>query len=187
MSQFRGVPRVDLNPAVDPARQERFLLHHPAKFVPLMISTAIEHGKEVATGVVGTFGWNEVMMPMILVVVSFGLLLISVAANGRPRYWRGAAVAVSTAIFNVIAMLTAFYIECRPVGETAIDGIQGRYFIPLLPLMIFFGGAKSYTGTRFDRVLFIAAVLITAFSVLFLAQQLYPGFPGSRFYFRWSD
>jgi uncharacterized membrane protein len=127
------------------------------------------------------------MMPLILVAIYYALLLTSVGANGPPRYWRGAIVAASTAIFDIGAMLTAFYIQCRPVGETAIAGIQGRYFIPLLPLMIFFSGAKNITGTKFDRSLLIVAALITAFSVLFLAQELFPGCPFSRFYYRWSD
>lgn len=187
MSQFHGLPKVDLNPAVDPPRQEHFLLHHPEKIVPILISTTTIYGKEIAAGVIGAFGWNEIMMPLILVAIYYALLLTSVGANGPPRYWRGAIVAASTAILNIGAMLTAFYIQCRPVGETAIAGLQGRYFIPLLPLMIFFSGNKNITGTKLDRVLIIIAVLITAFSVLFLAQELYPGCPFSRFYYRWSD
>jgi uncharacterized membrane protein len=187
MSQFHGLPKVDLNPAVDPPQQERHLLHHPAKIIPLLISTTTTYGKEIAAGVIGTFGWNEIMMPLILVAIYYALLLTSVGANGPPRYWRGAIVATCTAIFNFGAILTAFFIQCRPVGETAIAGLQGRYFIPLLPLLIFFSGNKNITGTKFDKVLLIVAVLITAFSVLFLAQELFPGCPFSRFYYRWSD
>jgi uncharacterized membrane protein len=187
MSQFHGLPKVDLNPAVDPPQQERYLLHHPGKIAPLLISTTTTYGKEIATGVIGTFGWNEIMMPPILVAIYYALLLTSVGANGPPCYWRGAILATSTAIFNIGAMLTAFFIQCRPVGETAIAGLQGRYFIPLLPLMIFFSGGKNITGAKFERALLIVAVLITAFSVLFLAQELFPGCPFSRFYYRWSD
>jgi hypothetical protein len=53
--------------------------------------------------------------------------------------------------------------------------------------MIFFGGASKNAGRKIDRLLFVLALLIAAFSVLFVAQQLYPAFPGSRFYFRFSE
>jgi len=187
MSQFRGIPQIDLNPGANPPQQEQYILHHLGRIVPLLISTTATYGKEIVTGVIGTFGWNELMLPLILVVIYYALLLISVVANGQPRYWRGAIVAISTAIVNFAAILTAFYIECRPVGETPIAGFQGRYLIPLLPLLIFFGGAKTNAGTKFGRLLFIVAVLIGGFSVLFLAQQLYPAFPASRFYYRFSE
>lgn len=187
MWQFRGFPTVDPNPLVNPGRQEQYILHHLGNIVPLLISTTTTYGREIATGVIGAFGWNEVMLPLILVAIYYALLLISAGANGPPRYWRGAIVAISTAIVDIAFMLTAYYIECRPVGETAISGLQGRYFIPLLPLIIFFAGRENRTGPKFDRLMFAVAVLITAFSVIFLAQEFYPACPGSRFYYRWSD
>ena len=187
MSQFHGFPQIDLNPAMNPAAQEQFILHHPGKIFPVLIATTKTHGKEIATSVIGTFGWNEIMLPTILVVIYYALLLTSVGANGPPRYGRGAIVAFSTMIVEFSGIMAAFYIECRPVGEIALDGFQGRYLIPVLPLLIFFSGNKNITGKRFNRLLFIVAVLITAFSVLFLAQELYPGCPYSRFDYRWSD
>jgi uncharacterized membrane protein len=187
MLQFRGIPLIDLNSAVNPRAQEQYILHHLGKIVPILISTASTYGREIATGVIGTFGWNELMLPLILVVIYYVLLLTPVVANGQPRYWRGTIIAASTAIITVTAMLAAYYIECRSVGDTDLAGFQGRYLIPLLPLVIFFGGPRKEGGVKFDRVLFVVAVLIGAYSVLFVGQQLYPDFPGSRFYYRFSE
>ncbi|MGD0388686.1 MAG: DUF2142 domain-containing protein [Tepidisphaeraceae bacterium] len=187
VSQFPSLPRINPDPSINPPQQVQYLLHHPGKIAPLLVSTAITHGKGIATGVIGMFGWNEIMMPMVLVVIYYALLLTSVGADGRPRYWRGAIVAVSTAIVEVAAILTTLYLEWTPVGERAVIGLSGRYFIPLLPLAIFLGGAGNRSGTKLDRLLLVVAALITAFSVMFLAQELYPGCPFSRFYYRWSD
>jgi uncharacterized membrane protein len=187
MRQFRGMPRIDLNPAVKPHEQEQYILHHLGSVAPILISTATHYGKEIGTGVIGTFGWNELMLPLILVVIYYVLLLISIWSNGRPRYWRGTIIAGFTAVITVTAMLAAYYIECRSVGDTDLAGFQGRYLIPLLPLMIFFGGPGQTAGAKFDKLLLIVAVLIGAYSVLFVGQQLYPGFPGSHFYYRFSE
>ena len=187
MRQFHGMPSVDLNPAVNPALQKQYILHHPGRIVPIVISTTKTYGKEIATGVIGAFGENEIMLPLKVVLLYYLLLLISVAANTPPRHWRAPLIALSTAALNLAAMLTAFYIECRPVAESAIDGFQGRYLIPLLPLLLFFGGDKTVVRPKLTRLLFIAAISIAAFSVLYLAQVFYPAFPTSRFYFRWSE
>src|ERR1700722_12955138 len=187
MSQFRGIPLIDLNPAINPPAQEQYLLHHLGRIVPIFISTADLYGKEIATGVIGVFGWNELMLPLVLVIIYYALLLTAAGANGRPRYWRETVIAVCTTIVTVAAMLAGYYIECRSVGENALAGFQGRYLIPVLPLMIFFGGPSKNVGKKFERVLLVVAVLITVFSVLFVAQQLYPGFPASRFYYRFSE
>jgi uncharacterized membrane protein len=187
MSQFRGVPKLDLNPAVNPAQQKEYILHHPDRVVPILISTVTTYGIRIISGVIGAFGWNEFALPLVLVVIYYAVLAASVAAGGVPRYWRAAIVATAVGILNLAVMLSAFYIECRPVGETAMDGFQGRYLVPLLPLAIFLGGEKENAPRKLNRLLFMVAILITTFSVLYLAQMFYPAFPGSRLYFRFSD
>jgi len=187
MLQFHGMPSVDLNPAVNPAAQEQYILHHPGAILPILLHTMTLHGKEIFSGVVGSFGWNEILMPTVLVVIYAFILFIPVIASGPPLRWPVAIFAISIAAADLLAILIGFYIECRSVAEPAIDGVQGRYLIPLLPMLIFLLGAKPRFAPRLDRLLLIIAILISIFAVIFLAQEIYPGAPFSRFDFRWSD
>jgi hypothetical protein len=39
---------------------------------------------------------------------------------------------------------------------------------------------------KHGRAIFLVSALIAAFSVIFLAQTIYPDFPGGRYYYRYS-
>ena len=187
MLQFHGMPSVDLNPAVRPAAQEQYILHHPGAIPPMLLHTMTLYGKEIFSGVIGSFGWNEILMPAVLVVIYAIILFIPLMTSAPPRRWGVAIFAISIAVADSLAILIDYYIQTRPLAEQTIEGFQGRYLIPLLPMLIFLLGAKPRFAPRLDRLLLIIAILISAFAVIFLAQELYPGAPFSRFDYRWSD
>ena len=185
MSQFNGLPGVNPDPSVNPHDQLQFLLHNPAKIVPILAATARTHGAELAAGVIGVFGWNELPLPVSVVVIFYLLLLLAIAPFSPPRS-RAAAIVASLLAASIFAgILLIYYLDWRRVGESPIDGFQSRYLVPLLPLLIFVAGSRKELP-KHSRLIFTAAVLIGAYSIIFLIQQLYPAFPGSRFYYRFS-
>jgi uncharacterized membrane protein len=129
------------------------------------------------------FGWYEYPMPLTVIVVSYLTLLLAIGV-GLPRSCRTAIVSSCSAIIVLLLIMTACYLDWTPVGESVIGGLQGRYFIPVLPLLIFL--SLSGEPPKLDRSLFLIAALVSIFSVVFLAQIFYPAFPVSRFYFRLS-
>ena len=185
--QFHGVPTICLNAEVNPAGQRAFVAHHPAEIIPILMATAEVYGREIVTGVIGTFGWNEILLPVVLVVIYYALLMMSVGVSGKPRSWRAAMIAVFTGIVSFGVMMWGYYVQTRPVGERTIAGFQGRYLIPLLPLLIFLGGRKSGNVLKVERMLVIVGMLIAAFSVFYLMQVVYPAAWFSRFEYRWTD
>jgi uncharacterized membrane protein len=180
-----GIPRFDPSGQANPQKQMLYLLHAPWKIFPLFINTLKCYGAEIATGVIGTFGGNEYMLPEPIVVIEYAMLLVSVFATARNVNPMAAvtAIFVGTIVLCIISLL--LYLDCMAVGVTCISIIQGRYFIPLLPLLIFLQG-KNPRPTKWSTAMLTSAILISCFAVPFLVGQLYPAFPGSHFYFRFS-
>jgi uncharacterized membrane protein len=58
-------------------------------------------------------------------------------------------------ISTIILMFTSLYIQWTAVAEKYIDGVQGRYFIPLmLPLTIICNIKNINTGKISEKLLF---------------------------------
>jgi uncharacterized membrane protein len=49
---------------------------------------------------------------------------------------REKSVALMVASLSALAVVTMLYLTWTPLGGAAIEGIQGRYFFPLAPLVL---------------------------------------------------
>ena len=97
--------------------------------------------------------------------------IIMVIAFGKICYQqRGLLMSVFNKVLLILMMLgnycftcLALYITWTPVGSTNIEGVQGRYFIPLIALLVVFLTGKGDSGKnkekhRSDMVIVLAMV-----------------------------
>lgn len=122
--------------AIDPAAQLQVLLAHPREAVWLVVRT-VQQETQLWRNLIGVLGWLSIEMPDWLYTLWTGALAL--AALGLLTE-RGTAPAPALAgllgvALSVWAIMLAQYLGWTPVGATVIAGVQGRYFLPLLPFL----------------------------------------------------
>ena len=125
-----------------PGAQVHFILTHPQTFATILFDEYVLRAKWYLISMVGDLGAGDftVVLPKILVVFYFGcliaLIVIDTSARLRilplQRIWF-AFLCAGTAF----AIAFAIYTTWNPVGWPRIDGLQGRYYLPLLPAAAF--------------------------------------------------
>jgi uncharacterized membrane protein len=123
-------------------------------------------------GLVGTYGTNS-LSPWVAAVwlVAFGALILVCAERGGPP--RRTRIALSVLLF-VCLLVTAFalYLTWNAVGASVIEGVQGRYFAPLMvlfiPLLI---GAVRWPRPIPDWVVPVAAMTISSLGAVVLFES----------------
>jgi uncharacterized membrane protein len=123
----------------DPAWKLNFMLnnpwHLPMSFVGLL--QAMDAG-EFWRQIIGVLGLFDTVLARWVYPVVTALLLatffVRLDADRRERH-RLARAALASALFYCLAVLLIFYLIWTPVHDTAIRGVQGRYFVPILPLL----------------------------------------------------
>jgi uncharacterized membrane protein len=89
---------------------------------------------------VAHIGDLKVGLPITILCLLFFVAIILMAAlygKRRQAYDNKLFYALAgSAIATVLLLSTTLYLTYTPVGLNKIEGIQGRYFIPLLPLFI---------------------------------------------------
>ena len=133
----------------DPALQIQTLLHRPALLVLLpWRAMAAEPGVRLRE-MVGVFGQLDLLLPDLLYPVWYAALGVAVAAllaaapsSGRPTSGQsggtwGVPWGITCIVAAVFAIYVSQYLTWSPVGADEIAGVQGRYFIPLLPFLAF--------------------------------------------------
>lgn len=134
MSTAIALPRPDL--PVDSHAQLRFIRDSPARFVQVLVNDLRRNGFDYLRAMTGRFGLYDVVAPVVVPVVLLLLLAAIGLMNGpslRPRV-RIAICALTAAI--LVGILAYLYITSSIAGGTTIEGTQGRYILPILPLFL---------------------------------------------------
>ncbi len=119
-----------------PGDQLAFLLSHPLEIPGLAFSTLAAHSHEYLAQIIGVLGWLDAPLPLVAyVALGLGLAAVlvmdGVRAQPLVRWTILAGLTVSVALIFV-----SLYLIWNPLGSSGpIEGVQGRYFLPLLPFL----------------------------------------------------
>ncbi|MET0249965.1 MAG: DUF2142 domain-containing protein [Sphingobium sp.] len=119
------------------ADQLVIVVRDPAAFVHILATSIAERMPTYIVQIVGRFGWNAIMLPLLAYPLAGLMLMAGVlsgsgvrASVGQRLWWM--AVALGVALLIEIAM----YLTATPLGADYVQGTQGRYFLPVLPLAL---------------------------------------------------
>jgi uncharacterized membrane protein len=148
------------------AEQLAVILADPLGYARILVSSVIERAPVYLLQIVGRFGWNAILLPLLAYPLA-GLMLASAVASGAgarfslpQRLW-WLAVTLGAALL----IETAMYLTGTPLAADYIQGTQGRYFLPILPLALL--ALMPDHGLRFARPVFaISALLLLGIAAL---------------------
>jgi uncharacterized membrane protein len=117
---------------------------------------------------IGVFGWLGPQLPGWVCGVYWAAMgVVAVLDGGRPVNLSlgNKVVALGAYVFTAAVMATMVYLCWEAVGSKSMEGLQPRYFLPLLPLLLLLvrGGAKL-AGSRFSRAA-VPRIAIAASSI----------------------
>jgi uncharacterized membrane protein len=153
------------------ARQARYISTHPFAFARTIARTFRYYHAFYYQTLIGVLGWAKLYLPSFAYLLAPSALLLSVLAQPRdaPR------LPVHAVAWNVLLLagivlliITALYLSFTLVEYWVVEGIQGRYFLPLLPLSI--ATICSVIGSRSFRI--TSPVILVVVSVIIAIQLL---------------
>ncbi len=126
-------------PGIDPSAQLRFVLERPLWFAGL-VSRELWSGAALQSQLmVGSWlGSLDAPLPLGFIYAYQCVLLAVSLSVSEPQLRLGAGIrvcAAATILVALVALLSMAYLYGNPLGASGIGGIQGRYFIPLAPLV----------------------------------------------------
>jgi uncharacterized membrane protein len=135
------------------------IIGDPLGYVRILLSSVVERAPVYLLQIVGRFGWNAILLPLLAYPLA-GLMLFSAVASGAgvrfslpQRLW-WIAILVSTALL----VETAMYLTGTPPAANYIQGTQGRYFLPILPLALL--ALMPDRGWRLAPMIFATSALV---------------------------
>jgi uncharacterized membrane protein len=127
-------PRVGL--PVDVASQIRCIAAHPMKFAGVLVRDVATNGRFYIAEMIGRFGANELKLSPFVITVEILLLLTVALTAGAALRGRVRMTAVAITVMTVCGILLSQYLIWSVVCGDTIEGVQGRYFLEILPLFL---------------------------------------------------
>ncbi len=121
---------------VDAAAQLRCVAADPIRFVHVLLSDLATNGRFYIEEMIGRFGANELKLSPFIITIEV-LLLIGVAITcGAALSPRVRVTALAIVGMTVAGILLSQYLIWSVICGDAIEGVQGRYFLEILPLFL---------------------------------------------------
>lgn len=159
--------------------QASAILANPVIFARNLFLNFLIQGKEWIIGTLGRLGYSYTHLNH-AVLFAHGLVLIAVSVvDSSPsarftKYQKAIAAVIAIGVVGIIS--TGFFFG-SPVGARLIFGLQGRYFIPVIPLVLLLNlNTLSWIALR-EKGKGIAAALysgaLLTYTVLFINGRFY--------------
>jgi len=151
------------------------IFQHPIAYFEIVFETIRREGLSLINGWVGIFGWLEIPLPKWFVIVHIGMLFTyAIATSNEERQLNNSSkfIIFSLLILGILTILTTLYIIETPLLKLPyIDGLQGRYFVPLgiLAFLLFQNRIFSLS----NKTHLILSTLHISFSLIFMLFSIH--------------
>lgn len=154
------------NTLINGPEQLQYLKDNPIRFIGVIIATYLSdaHALTIWRGLFGSFIWDTAQLPIFfnfLGAVILGLSLFMYHKGEDKKQLPISAKLMLWGVFLILltAITIALYMYYTSVGAASALGIQGRYFLPLLPLAMIAIATKDKIKS-FNVQIFIALSLV---------------------------
>lgn len=115
-----------------------YLLHHIGRAIKVFINTIHEKGDFYVDSLIGgDLSWFTVNIPSVLTICSVIIVFVALFEERKIKIktWHKVVFVVISIIVMGLAMVS-MWIGWTPLSYNHIEGVQGRYFLPILPLLL---------------------------------------------------
>lgn len=169
-----------INAATVPANQLGNILRNPLGFAKVLFATYFgELGLGYFKQAIGVLGWLNVPISFLFHTLPYFILIVLtyLYENRQTMFRLSDRLVFLLTSLGVSGLLSlSLFLIWTPPGSAAIEGLQGRYFIPIIPLLIPLVSTRKISlnvHLRRPKVLFGLALLISCSLVVFRLITFY--------------
>lgn len=123
--------------SIDSTAQVKYVLGHPFDFIKSFMRTLLIADNGYWDGIFGRLGFNYVTVPATAHVLAVASVITAILMSERLSMTKKRLAAfLSVAFVSILAIFGTLYITISEVGQATIEGVQGRYFMPILPIIL---------------------------------------------------
>jgi uncharacterized membrane protein len=167
----RGAYNARAGEPIDAGAQMRCIVSDPIHFGHVMLHDLATNGRFYIEEMIGRFGANQLKLSPIVITLEI-LLLIAVAVTcGAALRARVRITALAIVVMTVAGILLSQYLIWSVVCGDALEGVQGRYFLEILPLFLAAIALPRMRLRMHPGIVIAVAIVCNAIALTTLVQR----------------
>lgn len=184
-SGWASINTAFINPFANPEYHKYLLIHNPFDFIQKYFRTLFFLFSYYIKGCIGILGWLNVRLNFIaylLTSVMFMLSFLFLPEKKITNFQRVTALVVFFLFTTILHIIE--YIVWTPVDYLKVIGVQGRYFISMLPLIFMvFAQPKSCFTQKAQKYFKITLIIFIMLLLIYTSLRLLKQYHVEIFYF----
>jgi uncharacterized membrane protein len=159
---------------VDPGKQLEFMVSHPLGFAKVLYRTFDQQAIALTQAAYGLLGWLTVRLPVLGMYAMglAGILLLGVRETVGTTRWQRLVMGVTGVVYAGVVS-AALYEGWSALWSPVVNGLQGRYFLPVVALALFVVYGVRVQRQRAILLILLAAVVFAAFTTIGTLVRFY--------------
>lgn len=153
-----------------------YIFTHPTKVIAMIARTTSALGTFYYESMIGkTLGWFQISIPTIFIYGFTIILILAFLRKDNEPKAKPTQRLFAVLLFGLIFCTTlAFFMhDWTKIGSRYIDGVQGRYFIPCIPLLyLFIRNNKIVAKPSLDRYIVFGTTILSSFTLMTFFIQI---------------
>jgi len=158
---------------IDTRAQLRFIASDPLHFAAVIAHDLRANGRDYIESMTGRLGRYELKLPRWCTLLLLAMLAAVGMTCGPPLPPRARLLIAAIAIAVWLATVTYLYLTSSIAGGDVIEGTQGRYLVPLLPLLLSTLRIRRVRASVPAIALFAIAIATNAVAIVVLFRHYY--------------
>ena len=150
-------------------------LKNPIQYIQTVLYTMNLNGSNYLMQLFGSdLGWGELVKLYAVVPYSILAIYLFIAVTDeeiKNKFKTYQLVWIALVVLAVVALVfTSLYVQWTTGGKESISGVQGRYFLPILPLVMLLLGSMikvqtSYRKENINKFLAISTLVLQIYTI----------------------
>lgn len=164
---------------INPDAQALFIIKNITFFLSLSANELFTN-HAIITSFVGVLGWLDAPVPVYFDFIYLILILfVTIFDESQTIKIRiiDHYIKVIVLLISIECIMALLYMSWNPVGAKEIDGLQGRYFIPISPILFslfYFSNKISILKIKYDQIIkILIAISSVTVTTLIIVKRYY--------------
>ncbi len=130
---------VNLQAVANPQAQLSFILNNPIEFLQVLLRTYVGTPSDgLYVQMIGQLGWLDTKLPLWSIVFTFSAILVAALTTriSNKITVKSKVIVVTVLAITILSITGLLYLTWNSPGSPVVEGLQGRYYIPLFGLLL---------------------------------------------------
>jgi uncharacterized membrane protein len=151
----------------DPTGQIKFILTHPLEFASILGGDIMTKGFKYLQNWIAIYGFNYWPVPSWTYYLYVAGLISALLIKVEEIEKRMRLALLTVFVISYLSTITLMYLTFNPVGHATIEGVQGRYFATVMPLL-----CLALAGLLFQKPIRIPSLFPAIFGGLSISLYM---------------